>query len=85
MIGGFHIDPDTYRALADAAVQILARGRRRTHLLAIVISHTRFTAPSIENGRVIVGLAHETRIRSNPHYESDLRFVGDWAGQWHLE
>ena len=85
VIGGFHIDADTFKALGDAAGQVLEHGRRRSHLLAIVISHTRFIPPVVENGRVSVGLAHETRIRSNPRYSGKLRFVGEWAGEWHLE
>lgn len=85
VVGGFHIDPETFKALGDAAGEVLARGRRRTHLLAIVINHTRFIAPTMERDRVIVGLAHETRIRSNPRYAGDLRFVGEWFGEWRLE
>jgi hypothetical protein len=81
VIGGFHIDPDTFRALGDAAAVVLGRGRQRTHLLAIVISHTRYITPS---GRMLA-MAHETRIVSNPQYLGDLRFVGEWAGDWHLE
>jgi len=85
VIGGFNIDAGTFAALGDAAGQVLSRGRWRSHLLAIVISHTRLVPPRVENGRVSVGLAHETRIRSNPRYIGHLRFIGDWGGDWRLE
>jgi hypothetical protein len=69
----------------DAAGYVLARGRRRTHLLGIIIS--RFLLPTtwMEDGRVAIVMAHETRIRSNPRHAGKLRFVGEWTGDWRLE
>jgi hypothetical protein len=85
VIGGFQIDSATFKALGEAAAQVLARGRPRRHLLAVVISHTRFAAPTVKDRRVLVGLEHETQIRSNRRYAGDLRFVGDWFGVWRFE
>jgi hypothetical protein len=85
VIGGSHIDSGTFSALGDAAAHVLAHGRPRRQLLAIVISQTRFAAPAVKRRRVLVGLEHGTRITTNPRYGGDLRFVGDWAGQWRFE
>ena len=85
VVGGFHIDRGTLDAPGDAAGQVLALWSQRTHLLAIVVSHTRFAAPTVVNRRVLVGLAHETRIKSNPRYAGNLRLTGEWAGEWHLQ
>jgi hypothetical protein len=85
VLGGFHIDQETFNRLAQAAERLMARGRDRPELFAIVLSHTRFAPPTVVNRRVLVGLAHETRIKSNPRYQGTLRFVGDWAGTWRFE
>lgn len=81
-IGGFHIDPETFGRLAAAAERSMLEGHPRYDLLAMVLSHTRFTAPSVVNRRVIVGLVHETTIKSNPRYRGTIRFVGEWGGEW---
>jgi hypothetical protein len=82
VVGGFHIDRETFNRLSAAAERLMSHGNARPDLLAIVISHTRFVHPTVVHRRVIVGLAHETRIKSNGRYRGTLRFVGDWAGQW---
>jgi hypothetical protein len=85
VIGGVEIDNATFKALGDAAGHLLERGRRRPNLLAIVISKTFAVEPTVENGRVIVQFGHISRIRSNPQYTGNLRFVGRWDGEWRLE
>jgi hypothetical protein len=85
VLGGFHIDQDTFNRIADAAERLMSRGRRRPELLAIVLSHTRFASPTVVHRRVLVGLAHEMRIKSNPRYQGRLRFVGEWSGVWRFE
>ena len=85
VIGGVEIDNGTFKALGDAAGHQLVRGRRRPNLLAIVISKTFAVEPTVENGRVIIQFAHMSRIRSNPEYAGNLRFVGRWNGEWRLD
>lgn len=85
VIGGVEIDNATFQALGDAAGHVLERGRRRPNLVAVVISKTFAVEPTVEYGRVIVQFGHMSRIRSNPQYAGNLRFVGRWDGEWRLE
>ena len=83
VIGGFNIDSETFNALGNAAGAVLAKRPERRNLLAIVVSDISIVAKQ-EAGRPTVELAHKTRIRSNDRYSGPLRFVGEWAGEWHL-
>jgi hypothetical protein len=55
VIGGFHIESETYAALGDAAGNVMASGRPRRNLLAIVISHLRFEQVSVAGGQYVRG------------------------------
>ncbi len=85
VVGGFQIDTDTFTALGNAAGHVLRSRRQRTHLLAIIVARFVLPSPWIEDGRAAILMGHQTRIRTNPWYAGTLRFVGDWAGEWHLE